>query len=316
MEAALLHPHRRRLLSASGSVGRRQQDVATLPRRRHRRRLVDRLLSLEQSPASHRANVRWLSLRPDCEHPRQEAVGVECRHARPVTVRAAPTPRSPRARTFSVRRRQMRSPQPIPASSAIPKGMPRGGLIDGKAYDWPVGYRVGLRLQDYWKLESTRSAKPASRTLPTARHTRTACRATISFRASCIAAASRARRVMTRTARSTMLSSESQRQGSVSTVTRRALPMDRMRPRSEITRTMRKEVRVVNAWPATCRRSNRPSPTSTSRSHTFKFITPTMSERLKIPNACTGCHTDRSNAVGHSEALRGWTGISPWRATE
>jgi hypothetical protein len=33
------------------------------------------------------------------------------------------------------------------------QGQPRGGLIDGKAYDWPVGYRVGLRLQDYWKLE-------------------------------------------------------------------------------------------------------------------------------------------------------------------
>ena len=33
------------------------------------------------------------------------------------------------------------------------QGQPRGGLIDGKAYDWPVGYHVGLRLQDYWKLE-------------------------------------------------------------------------------------------------------------------------------------------------------------------
>ena len=31
------------------------------------------------------------------------------------------------------------------------------------------------------------------------------------------------------------------------------------------------------------------------RSQTFKFITPSMSDQLKIPNACTGCHTDRSN---------------------
>jgi formate-dependent nitrite reductase cytochrome c552 subunit len=48
------------------------------------------------------------------------------------------------------------------------------------------------------------------------------------------------------------------------------------------------------------------------RSHTFKFITPSMSQQLKIPNACTGCHTDRSNEWA-TEALRGWTGISPWR---
>jgi formate-dependent nitrite reductase cytochrome c552 subunit len=51
------------------------------------------------------------------------------------------------------------------------------------------------------------------------------------------------------------------------------------------------------------------------RSHTFKFITPTMSDQLKIPNACTGCHTDRSNEWA-TEALRGWTGISPWRAAQ
>jgi hypothetical protein len=24
---------------------------------------------------------------------------------------------------------------------------------EGKAYDWPVGYHVGLHLADYWKLE-------------------------------------------------------------------------------------------------------------------------------------------------------------------
>ena len=42
-----------------------------------------------------------------------------------------------------------------------------------------------------------------------------------------------------------------------------------------------------------------------------RFITPAMSEQLKIPNACTGCHTDRSNEWA-SEALRGWTGVSPW----
>jgi len=51
------------------------------------------------------------------------------------------------------------------------------------------------------------------------------------------------------------------------------------------------------------------------RSHTFKFITPAMSEQLKIPNACTGCHTDRSNEWA-TEALTGWTGISPWRAAQ
>lgn len=48
------------------------------------------------------------------------------------------------------------------------------------------------------------------------------------------------------------------------------------------------------------------------RSHTFKFISPTMTDEFKIPNPCTGCHTDKTTDWAR-EALRGWPGISPWR---
>jgi formate-dependent nitrite reductase cytochrome c552 subunit len=48
------------------------------------------------------------------------------------------------------------------------------------------------------------------------------------------------------------------------------------------------------------------------RSHTFAFITPKMTDDFKIPNPCTSCHTDKSTAWAR-EALRGWSGISPWR---
>jgi hypothetical protein len=33
------------------------------------------------------------------------------------------------------------------------QGQPLTKQIEGKAYDWPVGYHVGLHLADYWKLE-------------------------------------------------------------------------------------------------------------------------------------------------------------------
>jgi len=50
------------------------------------------------------------------------------------------------------------------------------------------------------------------------------------------------------------------------------------------------------------------------RSHTFRFISPTMTDRLKIPNSCNTCHTDKSTewALG---ALKSWPGFSPWRVT-
>ena len=48
------------------------------------------------------------------------------------------------------------------------------------------------------------------------------------------------------------------------------------------------------------------------RSHTFKFISPAMTERYGIPNPCTSCHTDETRAWA-VEALETWPQVSPWR---
>ena len=48
------------------------------------------------------------------------------------------------------------------------------------------------------------------------------------------------------------------------------------------------------------------------RSHTFRFVMPADSERLKVPNACVVCHKDRTNAWA-TDQLKQWPEISPWR---
>jgi hypothetical protein len=48
------------------------------------------------------------------------------------------------------------------------------------------------------------------------------------------------------------------------------------------------------------------------RSHTFKFIPPSATETLKVPNACTGCHTDKPTTWA-ADALKTWPEFSPWR---
>ena len=48
------------------------------------------------------------------------------------------------------------------------------------------------------------------------------------------------------------------------------------------------------------------------RSHTFAFITPTATDQLKIPNACTDCHRDKTTAWA-KDALKSWGNLSPWR---
>ncbi|HLK69805.1 MAG TPA: cytochrome c3 family protein [Bryobacteraceae bacterium] len=51
------------------------------------------------------------------------------------------------------------------------------------------------------------------------------------------------------------------------------------------------------------------------RSHTFKFITPSDTELLKVPNACAVCHRDKP-ADWAKQTLKTWTNFSPWRVAQ
>lgn len=50
------------------------------------------------------------------------------------------------------------------------------------------------------------------------------------------------------------------------------------------------------------------------RSHTMRFIAPGLTEHSKVPNPCTACHADKTNAWA-SAALRTWQSESPWRVS-
>jgi formate-dependent nitrite reductase cytochrome c552 subunit len=55
--------------------------------------------------------------------------------------------------------------------------------------------------------------------------------------------------------------------------------------------------------------------TNNVRSHTFRFISPAMTEQYKIPNPCVSCHKDKSNGWAMNE-LKKWPEVSPWRMAE
>ena len=48
------------------------------------------------------------------------------------------------------------------------------------------------------------------------------------------------------------------------------------------------------------------------RSHTFRFVSPALGAALKIPNACNVCHADKTPAWA-TAALQTWSDRSPWR---
>ena len=47
-------------------------------------------------------------------------------------------------------------------------------------------------------------------------------------------------------------------------------------------------------------------------SHTFRFLSPTLTETSGVPNPCIGCHKDKTNAWAAAQ-LRSWSTTSPWR---
>ena len=47
-------------------------------------------------------------------------------------------------------------------------------------------------------------------------------------------------------------------------------------------------------------------------SHTFRFLSPTLTETSGVPNPCMSCHKDKTNAWATTQ-LRSWTTTSPWR---
>jgi predicted CXXCH cytochrome family protein len=51
------------------------------------------------------------------------------------------------------------------------------------------------------------------------------------------------------------------------------------------------------------------------RSHTFRFITPAMTDMYKIPNPCTSCHKDKTTAWA-TQQLKSWTTVSSWRMAQ
>jgi len=51
------------------------------------------------------------------------------------------------------------------------------------------------------------------------------------------------------------------------------------------------------------------------RAHTFRFVSPAQAEALGMPNACNVCHTDKDPAWA-TAALKKWQDRSPWRIAQ
>src|SRR5246127_2862604 len=193
------------------------------------------------------------------------------------------------------------------------QGRPRAGLIEGKAYDWPVGYHVGLHLADYWRLEDITLGQTdflhfADGTAHKNRMQGNDFVQSVMYRhgvtcASCHDVHGTDNYAQLREP-ADKLCLNCHGTGSPNG------------PR-EATLEQHTHHRTGSAG-SQCIACHMPKiesegvPGSFVRSHTFQFISPAMTSKYKMPNPCTSCHADKTIAWATAQ-MENWSNVSPWR---
>lgn len=193
------------------------------------------------------------------------------------------------------------------------QGRPRTLPIEGKYYDWPVGYQVGQRLQDYWKLEERNLG-------------------TTDFYYFADGTAHKNRMqgndfvesVMYRRGITCFSCHDAHGTDNYAQLIK---PADKLcldchgplSPNGPRTATLEEHTHHKSGSPGSqCVACHMPQiesegpPNTFVHAHTFRFITPQMTDKYKIPNPCTSCHKDKSPSWA-TEIISHWPERSPWR---
>jgi predicted CXXCH cytochrome family protein len=194
------------------------------------------------------------------------------------------------------------------------QGQPLSNPIEGKYYDWPVGYHVGLRLTDYWKLEDHALGAPQNFLYfpdGTAHKNR-------------MQGNDFVQSVMYRRGVTCFDCHDVHGTGNYAQLRKPAnqLCLDCHGPSSANgprTATIEEHTHHKDGSAGSqCVACHMPAietegPANTMvHAHSFRFITPAMTDQYKIPNPCTSCHTDKTT-VWANDAMRQWNERSPWR---
>ncbi len=194
------------------------------------------------------------------------------------------------------------------------QGQPLANPIEGRYFDWPAGFHAGLNLSDFWKLEEHKLGET-----------------TFTHFADGTAHKNRMQG-------NDFVNSEMYKHGvtcfSCHDPHGTANSADLRKPASTMCLECHAAGSPNGPHAATVERHTHHRPGSAGsecvdchmpkiaqtiadikvRSHTFRFITPAMTDAYKIPNPCTSCHKDRTTAWAN-EQLRTWSSVSPWRLT-
>lgn len=189
------------------------------------------------------------------------------------------------------------------------QGQPRTNPINGAYYDWPVGYEPGDRLSDFWRLEEHTLGEETFTHWPdgSAHKNRMQGNDYVTSRmyqrgVACWDC---------HDAHGTQNSADLIKPPESLCGTCHGPETPAGPPGSVIEHTHH------SAGNVECQDCHMPKIARTIadvnvRSHTFRFVSPTATQRYKIPNPCTSCHTNMTPAAARESILE-WPNVSAWR---
>jgi len=192
------------------------------------------------------------------------------------------------------------------------QGRPVTIPIEGKYYDWPVGYQVGSRLEDFWQLEGHTLGEATFTHYPDGTSHKNRMQGNDFMRS-----------VMYRRGVTCFSCHDAHGTGNYAQLRKPGdqLCLECHGPLSlngPHTGTIEEHTHHKRGSAgSSCIACHMPKIETTIadvkvRAHTFAFITPAMTDKYKIPNPCTSCHADKTTAWA-TESIRRWPEHSPWR---
>jgi predicted CXXCH cytochrome family protein len=195
------------------------------------------------------------------------------------------------------------------------QGQPLKNPINGKYYDWPVGFHVGMKLEGFWKLEEHKLGEQSFTHFPdgTAHKNRMQGNDFVQSLmytrgVSCFSChdvhGTKNDAVLWKPAKDICFDCHGPNtQNGPHTPTIEA--HTHHKPDSEGSQCVACHMPKIEQTIADIN----------VRSHTFKFISPADTDALKIPNPCNVCHKDKSTEWA-TAALKTWGDRSPWRVAQ
>ena len=192
------------------------------------------------------------------------------------------------------------------------QGRPPKNPINGKYYDWPAGYHVGLNLADYWQLEEHKLGELSFTHFPDGTAHKNRMQGN-----DFVQSLMYARGV-------TCFSCHDPHGSDNDAILRKPVNEVCLTCHGANTQNGPHAVSIeahthhkVGSTGSQCVACHMPKIEQTIAdvnvsSHTFRFVSPSDTDTMKIPNACNVCHTDKNTAWAIA-ALKTWTDRSPWR---